>query len=124
MLVVTNQRGVARGMLTTADVEDVHRYMCAELEKAGAHIDNVYVCPHEKGECSCRKPEIGLFLMAEKDFPIDKSRSWMVGDSESDVEAGKRYGIRTIRTGNLLEAVATILNEEETSQKHETTHRW
>lgn len=110
---VTNQRGVARGMLTMDQVEEVHRFMLEELAKQGARIDGIYVCPHNVGECTCRKPEIGLFLMAEKDFPIDRNRSWMVGDSETDVEAGKRYGVRTILTDSLPEAVIAILKEAE-----------
>ena len=92
-------------------VNDIHSFMCDELEKASAHIDGIYVCPHDDGECDCRKPQIGLFLMAEKDFSIDKTCSWMVGDSESDIKAGKRYGIKTILTDRLQDAVATILQE-------------
>ncbi len=98
-------------MISTEEVDDVHRFMQEELEKQGAHIDGIYVCPHEDGECDCRKPEPGLFYKAEQDFPIDKDRSWMVGDSDSDVEAGKRYGVRTIQTGALPDAVKAILEE-------------
>lgn len=111
-LIVTNQRGVARGIMTMKDVDDIHQYMCDELEKIGAHIDGIYVCPHNYGQCHCRKPDIGLFLQAEEDFNIDKSKSWMVGDSESDFESGQRYGVNTIRTENLYEAVQRILKED------------
>lgn len=100
-------------MLTMDQVEDVHRFMLEELAKQGARIDGIYVCPHNVGECTCRKPEIGLFLKAEKDFPIDKNCSWMVGDSETDAEAGKRYGVKTILTDSLPEAVISILKESE-----------
>lgn len=112
VLIVSNQRGVARGMMTMEAVEDIHRHMCAALAKAGAHIDGIYVCPHNEGECHCRKPEIGLFLQAERDFPIDKSQSWMVGDSDTDTEAGRRYGVRTIKTTSLPEAVKEILESD------------
>lgn len=112
VLVVTNQRGVARGMMTMDDVRDIHQFMLEELEKLGARVDGIYVCPHNEGECSCRKPEIGLFLMAEKDFLIDRERSWMVGDSGTDVEAGERYGVRSLLTDNLRGAVKTILEME------------
>lgn len=98
-------------MMSMEDVNDIHRFMCGELKKTGAHVDGIYVCPHEEGECDCRKPEIGLFLRAEKDFPIDKSRSFMVGDSKSDVKAGMRYGVRTILTDSLRDAVTAILEE-------------
>lgn len=109
VIVVTNQRGVARGMLTIEQVNVVHGYLQSELDKYGAHIDAIYVCPHSDGECNCRKPDIGLFLMAERYFDIDKSQSWMVGDSETDVEAGKRYGVRSILTDSLSQAANMIL---------------
>lgn len=112
ILVVSNQRGVARGMMTMEMVEEIDRHMCAELEKEGARIDGVYVCPHEDGQCSCRKPDIGLFLEAEKDFPIDKGASWMIGDGETDEEAGRRYGVRTIRTTSLPAAAGQILESD------------
>lgn len=108
-VVVTNQRGIARGLAAAEDVDGLHDRMRAELEKQGARIDGIYVCPHEEGACACRKPQIGLFLMAEKDFGIDKEASWMVGDSDSDVEAGRRYGIKTILTASLPEAVEMIM---------------
>lgn len=109
VIVVTNQRGVARGMLTMEQVNTVHGYLQSELAKHRAHIDAIYICPHADGECACRKPDIGLFLMAEKDFDIDKSQSWMVGDSDTDVEAGKRYGVRSILTDSLRQATNMIL---------------
>ncbi len=109
VLIVTNQRGVARGMMTMEEVQEMHRQMCDTLESYDAHIDGIYICPHDEGECLCRKPEIGLFLQAEQDFKIDKNQSWMVGDSESDVLAGQSYGVRTIQTTYLEEAVEEIL---------------
>jgi histidinol-phosphate phosphatase family protein len=115
VIVVTNQRGIARGIMTIADVKALHKTMCRVFDEEGAHIDEIYLCPHEEGECDCRKPGIGLFLQAEQNFKIDKSESWMIGDSESDVEAGKRYGIRTIQSGNLLQAVSQILGSTDIS---------
>lgn len=124
IILVTNQRGVARGLMTMDDVYDIHRHMQEALKQAGAHVDDIYVCPHEEGTCHCRKPDIGLFLQAEQDFPIDKSRSYMVGDSESDIIAGKSYGVKTIavnkdflgadfRCKSLKEAADKILEEEQ-----------
>ena len=113
VLVVTNQRGVARGMMTMEAVNEIHETMCRELAEVGAHIHKVYVCPHESGTCNCRKPDIGLFLQAEQEFEIDKRESWMVGDSDSDVEAGRRYGVQTIKTQNLSSAVRQILGERQ-----------
>lgn len=112
VLIVTNQRGVARGLMTMADVDDIHRYMCDELERLGARVDKIYVCPHDHGQCTCRKPDIGLFLQAEQDYEIDKAASWAIGDSASDVEAGRRYGVRTILTTNLRQAVDTLTADQ------------
>ena len=111
-LVVTNQRGVARGMMSMAAVDEIHKAMRRELDKAGAHIEKVYVCPHESGTCNCRKPDIGLFLQAEQDFEIDKQHSWLVGDSDSDVEAGRIYGIKTIKTTSIISAAEIILEND------------
>lgn len=100
VLIVTNQRGIARGMCTAEQIATLHRSMCEELEKMGAHIDGIYVCPHDDGECECRKPEIGLFLQAESEWYIDKEKSWCIGDFQSDIEAGNKYGINTILIGD------------------------
>lgn len=100
VLVVTNQRGIARGMMSREDVDRLHRHMCLELEAAGAHIGGIFVCPHETGTCGCRKPEVGLFLQAERRYRVDKCKSWTVGDSGSDILAGRRYGVRTILIGD------------------------
>lgn len=102
VIIITNQRGIARHLMTMQDLHVIHSSMEEVLQRHGAHIDGIYVCPHEKGTCHCRKPDIGLFLQAEQDFPIDKSRSWMIGDSKSDIEAGRNYGIRTIAVANFI----------------------
>lgn len=102
VIIITNQRGIARNLMTLKNLQDIHSAMGKELCRYGARIDAIYVCPHEKGTCHCRKPDIGLFLQAEKNFSIDKSKSWMIGDSKSDIEAGKSYGIRTIAVANLI----------------------
>lgn len=97
VIVVSNQRGIARKIFTTADVEDIHQRLQELLRRHGAHIDAYYVCPHEKGECNCRKPLPGLFEQAVRDFPeIAASESVMIGDSCSDMEFGSRLGMRTI----------------------------
>ncbi|MDD3228851.1 MAG: HAD family hydrolase [Oscillospiraceae bacterium] len=111
VLIITNQRGIARGLMSAAALQSIHEKMCAELESWGAHIDGIYVCPHDIGQCNCRKPDIGLFLQAECDFAIDKKNSWMVGDSQSDVDAGTNYGIKAIQTTKLPDAVEQILED-------------
>jgi D-glycero-D-manno-heptose 1,7-bisphosphate phosphatase len=97
VIVVTNQRGIALGRLTDADLAEIHRLMADRLAAAGARIDALYHCPHDRGECDCRKPGIGMFLQAQADHPeIAFEDSAIVGDSLSDMEAGARLGCRTI----------------------------
>ncbi len=107
LVVVTNQAGVARGYYGEEDVVKLHRYMNDLLRPRGAEIDAFYYCPHhpEHGiggygiSCHCRKPETGLFEMAERRFAVDKARSWMIGDKMSDILAGKNYGVHTALVG-------------------------
>lgn len=100
LVVVTNQRGINRGLMTEQDLETVHRHMEAELEKQGVVLDAIYFCPHRKSErCKCRKPEPGMILAAMGDLDIDPSGSYLAGDSRSDVQAGKSVGTKTVRIG-------------------------
>jgi len=96
VIVISNQRCVAKGLLTRQELESIHRRMCEELVAAGAKVDGIYYCPHEKEPaCECRKPAPGMLLTAAKEHQLDLPYSWMIGDSASDVEAGKRAGCRT-----------------------------
>jgi D-glycero-D-manno-heptose 1,7-bisphosphate phosphatase len=96
--VVTNQRGVAKGLLTQDDLESIHERMCQELADTGAVITRVYYCPHEKQPpCSCRKPAPGMLLTAAQSYDLDLALSWMIGDSDIDVEAGRNAGCNTVR---------------------------
>lgn len=101
-VLITNQRGIARGLMTPEDLATVHDYLQSELARHDTSIDAIFYCPHDYNQCKCRKPEIGLFLEAEKIFSIDKSASYMIGDSASDIEAGRRYGVRTVSIKNAL----------------------
>lgn len=97
VVVVTNQRAVARGLLSDNALAIIHARMRAELAEAGATLDAVYVCPHDKAICDCRKPGVGLFLQAQRDFPtIAFDRSVVIGDSLSDMQAGSRLGCRLL----------------------------
>jgi D-glycero-D-manno-heptose 1,7-bisphosphate phosphatase len=97
LILVTNQRGVALGRLTTEGLEQIHLNMQADLARHGARLDAIYYCPHDKNKCRCRKPESGLFEQAMKDFPgITGGDSVVIGDSISDIEAGRRLGMKTI----------------------------
>jgi D-glycero-D-manno-heptose 1,7-bisphosphate phosphatase len=100
-IVVTNQRGIALGRMTEHDLEDIHSELAARLEAAaGARIDAFFHCPHDLGACDCRKPQTGMFRQALERFPwIDVARSVVIGDSESDVEAGRAFGMRAVRLG-------------------------
>ncbi|MDE1892476.1 MAG: HAD-IIIA family hydrolase [Betaproteobacteria bacterium] len=112
-VVVTNQPVVARGDITVEGLARVHARLESQLGAEGAFIDGLYFCPHHpdkgfpgevselKGHCFCRKPEPGLIDLACRDLNIDRRDSWMIGDTTSDIEAGRRAGIRTIllRTG-------------------------
>jgi D-glycero-D-manno-heptose 1,7-bisphosphate phosphatase len=98
VIVISNQRCVAKGLLSVETLETIHRRMSEELGKAGASVDGIYYCPHEKdAACNCRKPAPGMLLAAAKEHQIDLRSSWMIGDSESDVGAGRRAGCRTLQ---------------------------
>jgi len=98
VIVVTNQRCVAKGLITSQALDAIHRAMCDWLSAQGAKVEGVYYCPHEKEPmCSCRKPAPGLLLAAAHAYQIDLKASWMIGDSEIDVEAGRNAGCRTVR---------------------------
>jgi len=98
IVVVTNQAGVGKGLMSMADLNAVHAYMLSFVQEAGGRIDRVYACPHRKDEeCACRKPATGMALQAQADFPdIEFANSVMVGDSLSDMQFGQALGMRTV----------------------------
>jgi D-glycero-D-manno-heptose 1,7-bisphosphate phosphatase len=97
VVVVTNQRGIARGLYTLENVEAMHAGFAELLVRHGAHVDAFLICPHEEGECDCRKPLTGLFDQAKARFPeITAAESVMIGDSAADMEFGRRVGMATI----------------------------
>jgi D-glycero-D-manno-heptose 1,7-bisphosphate phosphatase len=96
--VVTNQRCVTLGLVDAAGIAAIHRELERALRaEAGAHVDAIHVCPHADGECSCRKPLPGLLADAAAALGIDAAHSVMIGDADTDVEAGRRFGARTIQ---------------------------
>ena len=98
LVLVTNQRGVALGGMTSDDVAEIHRRMAEEI---GVELDGVFVCTHDLDSCDCRKPGVGLFLHAQRDMPeIEFARSVIVGDSAFDMEAGRRLGLRLVLVGD------------------------
>lgn len=108
-IVVTNQPVIARGEVTVEQLDEIHRKMATLLGKEGAYIDALYYCPHHpdrgfegevpelKIDCDCRKPKPGMLLRAAQDFNIDLASSFMIGDSERDVDAGLNAGCRAVR---------------------------
>ena len=132
VIVITNQPVIARGEVTVEQLNLIHQKMETLLGAEGAYIDGLYYCPHhpDKGfegevaelkiDCDCRKPKPGLILRAAKDFNIDVSQSWMIGDGKNDIGAGKNAGCKTalvesdeslepdIIADSLLEAVEVI----------------
>lgn len=118
VIVVSNQRCVAKGLVTTHQLEFMHRRMCEQLAAAGATIDGVYYCPHEKlPACGCRKPAPGMLLDAARTHQLDLAASWMIGDSSADVQAGRNAGCKTARllesdmVDNEADVVAPSLRE-------------
>ena len=101
VIVVTNQRCVALGLCSEAELLTLHQRLQQRLHQDGAHLDAIYYCPHDAGECNCRKPLPGLFERAFNDFQdANAGNSVMVGDSLRDIEAGARLGMRTIFVDN------------------------
>lgn len=94
-VLVTNQSGVARGLFAEELVHDVHVRLTETLEEAGAHLDGIYYCPHGTSEdCECRKPRPGMLLRAEEELDVDLSRSFVIGDTYSDLEMAWNAGAR------------------------------
>lgn len=102
VIVVSNQRCVAKGLITEAELAVLHKRMSDHLAAGGGVIDAIYYCPHEEmPRCDCRKPAPGMLLTAAREHDIDLADSWMIGDSAMDVEAGKNAGCKTARIGKL-----------------------
>lgn len=101
---ITNQSSIARGICTVSQVEGIHREIVGTLEESGAVIDGFYYCPYHvdgvvakyKKSSAWRKPLPGMILQGAKDFDIDLSRSYMIGDDQIDIETGKNAGCRTV----------------------------
>jgi len=110
-IVVTNQPVIARGEVSPKELQDIHCKMETLLGSEGAYLDAIYYCPHhpDKGylgerpeykiQCDCRKPQPGMLLKAAETFNIDLENSWMVGDGENDIRAGKAAGCKTALIG-------------------------
>ena len=128
VVVITNQSGIARGLFTEATLHQIHRHMEEELAGQGARLDAIYYCPHHPDDgCQCRKPRPGLLIKAAQELGVDLAKSFMVGDSEIDIQTGKAVGSQTVLitsgpdkelvdppdyvAGSLLQAVKWIIDQ-------------
>jgi D-glycero-D-manno-heptose 1,7-bisphosphate phosphatase len=102
VIVVTNQRGIGLGLYSEDDLLHLHKQMTAALRKHGAKLNGIYYCPHAEGACACRKPGIGMFEHAFRDFgDAAPSRSVVVGDSLSDMQAAQKLGAMKVLIGSI-----------------------
>lgn len=115
-IVITNQPGIARDMMSEADLDTIHERMRADVRATGGDIAAVYYCPHGWDEgCGCRKPRPGLLFQAQRDFHLDLSRVPMIGDDERDIEAARAAGCRPILVSDarpLAQVVPQLLDRE------------
>lgn len=106
IFIATNQRCISRGLASREEIGEIHRKMTEDFASHDCFVDGIFICPHGyDDECDCRKPKPGLLLQAQKwledseGVTVDKTQSWMIGDSKSDEEAGINYGVNTILIG-------------------------
>lgn len=128
IFIVTNQSGIARGYCKISDFKKLNSWMLGYFRKSGIRIDKVYFCPHgPESKCPCRKPNPGMVQKAVREFGIDLSKSWIVGDSWRDINLGREVNLKTIlmskknqeirqkpryKVNNLMEAVNIILKDK------------
>jgi len=114
VVVITNQSAVNRGIITHEMINQIHNSIQDHLKKHGTFLDGFYYCPHIPNEnCNCRKPKPGLLQKAILELNIDLNSSWMIGDSDSDIEAADSVGCKAIKINDnfsLDNAVEKILN--------------
>lgn len=96
VILITNQSGIARGYYSVEQFNRVNIKVINIFKEKGAMIDDTYFCPHLDNGCACRKPNPGMILDAAKEHDIDLSNSFVIGDKNTDIEAGKNAGCRTI----------------------------
>ena len=99
IIVVTNQQGIGKGLMTEDDLKIIHDKMVQAIKQANGRIDSIQYCPHLASEnCSCRKPNIQMALNAQLEFPeIEFNKSLLIGDSVSDIDMGKSLGMIIVK---------------------------
>ncbi len=118
LIVVSNQSGIARGLISESQVKDVNKRISDLLSENNVNIDAFYYCPAHPEfstaeECECRKPSSRMILDAAKEFNIDLKKSYIIGDSLVDIESGMNAGIKTIlvKTGQGAESISMLQNQ-------------
>jgi D-glycero-D-manno-heptose 1,7-bisphosphate phosphatase len=115
VILVSNQAGIARGAMTTADLMNIHERMKGDALQAGGRIEAIYVCPHNWDDgCECRKPKPGMLFHAQRDFSLDLSRTYFIGDDERDAQAADAAGCLSILIDDersLLDVIQQLLAE-------------
>ena len=115
VIIITNQQGIGKKIMSIKQLEDIHNYMTSEIENFGGKINKIYFCADlASKENNCRKPGTKMFEKALVDFPkIDLKKSYMIGDSDTDIIAGEKMGIKSIKVDhkfNLKSALKKIIN--------------
>lgn len=118
LIVITNQGGVAKGLYTTKDVEAVHDKMRELLREEGVEIAAVYYCPHHDSvaDCECRKPSPTMLLRAITDYDLDAAKCYMIGDSDRDIQAAQRAGVKAYKiktNSSIVEVCEKIVANED-----------
>lgn len=110
IIVVTNQAGIGKGLMTESDLASIHRKMREIVSSEGGRIDGIYHCPHTKeANCRCRKPATGMAWLALAEFPdIDLENAWIAGDSVSDMQFGQSLGMRSVLIHGKTEEADTL----------------
>jgi histidinol-phosphate phosphatase family protein len=112
VIIITNQAGVGRGIMTENSLSSIHKEMRMELEQSGGSVDAIYYCPHHWDDyCNCRKPEPGLIFQAQKDFSINLSNTFFIGDDETDASTAKNAEclFSLVRKGRSLNSIVSDL---------------
>jgi D-glycero-D-manno-heptose 1,7-bisphosphate phosphatase len=120
LFVITNQSGVGRGYFTHEAVESIHAHLNEEFGRAGVRFDRYYVCPHHpEDNCDCRKPKPKFLLDAAREYGLDLSRCYMIGDRAGDIQMGLNVGVRSILV--LTGAGRETLAKQEVKPDHVAT---
>ena len=106
IVIITNQSGISRGYYSESDFQNLSKWMITQFNKNNIQILDIFHCPHSsKSNCDCRKPKPGMFIKAKNKYNINMSESWMIGDSERDINAANLAGIKNtilVRSGHII----------------------